>query len=328
MAEFRTDPLRGHTVLINGQRGRRPSEFTLSISTPPAESCAFCRGHEDQTPRAIEQDAETEWTYRLFPNRFPAVHADATSALPDDEGLAYQLATGRHEVLVETNDHFAQADEYGADRWVTIFEIWQRRLRALYREQQIRYVHIFRNQGYRGGATLVHPHQQIVALPLIPHAIALRLERLSEDGIHDQCAHCRWIANELSAGTRLLAQDDDLIALSCFAPRFPYEWQILSREHERFEQLDAARLGRLAALLLGGLKALRRACDAPDFNLILFSTPPDERFSAPSWAIDVLPRISTQAGFEWGTGVHIVSKPPEEAAETLRSCWPAFVNAI
>ncbi|MBK6766877.1 MAG: DUF4921 family protein [bacterium] len=321
MAEFRTDPLRGHTVLINGQRGRRPSEFSISVSTPSAATCAFCRGHEDQTPPAIEQDAGVEWTYRLFPNRYPAVCEDATTALPDNQGLAFQLANGRHEVLVESAEHFATADEYSVDHWVRILEIWQRRLRALYQVQQIRYVHIFRNQGYRGGATLVHPHQQIVALPVIPKAIALRLEKLRPDGVHEQCEHCRWIESEVRAGERLLAHGDDFVALACFAPHFPYEWQILARNHVRFDELERDRLVGLAEVLLRGLKSLRRACNGPDFNLILFSTPPDERFAAPNWAIDVLPRISTQAGFEWGTGVHIVSTPPEEAAAALRSHW-------
>lgn len=322
MAEFRTDPLRGHTVLINGQRGRRPSEFTLSISTPSVEACAFCRGREDRTPPAIEQDAAREWTYRLFPNMFPAVSDDATTVLPDNEALPYLLATGKHEVLVETHDHFAQADEYSIDHWVRIFKVWQRRLALLYSDLRIRYVHIFRNQGFRGGATLVHPHQQIAALPLIPQTIALRLERLAADGVHERCGHCRWLEHEVHVKTRLLADDGDCVALACYAPRFPYEWQLLGRAHMRFDELGVDQLRRVATTLLCGLKALRWSCDAPDFNLILFSTPPGERFSAPSWAIDVLPRTSTQAGFEWGTGVHIVSTPPEEAADVLRSKWP------
>ncbi len=183
----------GHTVLINGERGRRPSEFSLTINTPPAEDCPFCRGHEDQTPPSIEQDRNPDWNWRLFPNRYPAVHSDAKSVLPDDQGLDFSPAIGRHEVLIESADHFAQADEYSIAKWVEIFEIWQRRLRDMYNESRIRYVHIFRNQGYRGGATLVHPHQQIVGLPLIPGYVATRLEKLSSYCEHDACAYCSWV---------------------------------------------------------------------------------------------------------------------------------------
>lgn len=321
MAEFRTDPLRGHTVLINGERGRRPSEFSLTINTPPAEDCPFCRGHEDQTPPSIAQDNSPDWNWRIFPNRYPAVHSDAKSVLPDNQGLDYSPAIGRHEVLIESADHFAQADEYSIAKWVEIFEIWQRRLRVLYADSRIRYVHIFRNQGYRGGATLVHPHQQIVGLPLVPGYVATRLEKLSPDNVHETCAHCRWTESEIRSGDRLLKHEGDMIAVACFAPRFPFEWQILPSEHKRFDELGRKELEQIATILLSGLKALRAACNAPDFNLILFSTPPDSTFVKPCWAIDILPRISTQAGFEWGTGVHIVSEPPEEAAQKLRAIW-------
>ncbi len=316
MAEFRTDPLRGHTVLINGQRGSRPSEFTLKIATPDESNCAFCRGHEDSTPPAIEQDRTPDWNWRLFPNRFPAVF-EKPAPLVENEFT--QAAVGRHEVLVETSHHYAQPHEYGVDQWVEIFQIWQRRLRALYAVDGIRYVHIFRNQGYRGGATLVHPHQQIVALPLVPQAIARRIDLAQQDARN--CLHCAWIERESADGARLLESNDKLLALVAFAPRFPFEWQIFPKFHQCFEDLEHSVLYILAGVLRNGLIALKESCDNPDFNLVLFSVP-NRGVERRLWTLDILPRISTQAGFEWGTGVHIVSTPPEEAGRRLRANWP------
>jgi len=242
VAEFRTDPLRGHTVLINGQRGNRPSEFTLEIETPDESACAFCRGHEDATPPSIEQDRTPDWNWRLFPNRFPAV---LEHPVPLVENEFTQAAIGRHEVLVESAHHYAQPHEYGVGQWVEIFQIWQRRLIALYAVEEIQYIHIFRNQGYRGGATLVHPHQQIVGLPLIPEAIAKRIEIVQRES---PCPHCEWINREANDGVRVLENHEDMIAITAFAPRFPFEWQIYPKTHERFENvLNLAEKARASA---------------------------------------------------------------------------------
>ena len=316
MAEFRTDPLRGHTVLINGQRGNRPSEFRLKIETPDDSNCAFCRGHEDLTPPSIEQDRAPDWNWRLFPNRFPAV-LEHPSPLVENEFT--QVAVGRHEVLVETAHHYAQAHEYGIEQWVEIFQIWQRRLRALYAVDGVQYVHIFRNQGYSGGATLVHPHQQIVGLPLIPEAIARRIEIAQQGEV--SCLHCAWIKRELANGVRMLENHDEFIAFTSFAPRFPFEWQICPKPHQCFEHVERTSLWALAGVLRNGLIALKETCGNPDFNLVLFSVP-SHAVGRSLWGLDILPRMSTQAGFEWGTGVHIVSTPPEEACWRLRTNWP------
>ncbi len=315
MAEFRTDPLRGQTVLINGQRGNRPSEFTLKIETPSPETCPFCRGHEAATPPSIEQDQTPDWTWRLFPNRYPAVSAEVVPLIENDFVLA---AFGKHEVLVESAEHFGQACDYSIEHWVEIFRLWQRRLRAHYDDPAHRYVHIFRNQGYRGGATLVHPHQQIVALPLIPDYVTQRLSLLENS--RGGCSHCDWLEHETADGARILEQDNETVCLVAFAPRFPFEWQIYPRSHQRFDALGDTQMTGLARVLLAGLNAMKEACGNPDFNLILFSTPPG--FGREMWGLDILPRTSTQAGFEWGTGVHIVSTPPEEACLRIRAHWP------
>lgn len=270
------------------------------------------------TPSAIEQDNdEGNWDMRLFPNRFPAVEKDAKCSI--EFNLAF-AAVGSHEVLVETADHFAQAFDYSVTKWLSIFQLWQRRLRALYQVQGTAYVHIFRNQGYRGGATLVHPHQQIVSLPVVPDYIERRISKSAFDQ-DEGCQHCRWVAFERDNKVRILEERCDSILLVAFAPRFSFEMQILSSQHMRFDELSNEQLLAVAEMLSRSLKALARSNDNPDYNLVLFSTPPN-RYDAKLWAIDIIPRIGTQAGFEWGTGVHIVSMPPEEAARTLRSHWP------
>ncbi|MCB9357129.1 MAG: DUF4931 domain-containing protein [Calditrichaeota bacterium] len=321
MPEFRTDPLRGHTVLINAQRGKRPSEFLVHIEAADSAHCPFCRGHESSTPPSIEQDCAPDWNWRVFLNLFPAVQSTfATDLLETSQGLT-MAATGRHEVLVESPDHNALACDYSVEHWTDLLSLWQRRLRDLYADESVRYVHIFRNQGFRGGATLVHPHQQIVGLPFVPEQIAFRIAR-NKGGAESECAHCEWLNSEIGASERVIAQEDGIVALASFAPRFPFEWQVMETEHRRFDQIPQRLLSKVALVLKSGLRALSQSCKSPDFNLVLFSVPPGVSNSEGGWAIDILPRMSTQAGFEWGTGVHIVSTPPEEAVKVLRSSWP------
>lgn len=164
----------------------------------------------------------------------------------------------------------------------------------------------------------MHPHQQIVALPVLPDAVGKRMD-LSRH-VPRGCTYCRWIKRELSDGSRILDQVEDVAAMAAFAPRFPFEWLLLPTMHDRFDELEAKQITGLAKLLSRGLRAMALACGNPDFNLVLFSGPPGHGMDA-GWGLDVLPRMSTQAGFEWGTGVHIVSTPPEEAAIRLKGFW-------
>lgn len=320
MAEFRIDPLRGHTALVNDRRGHRPSEFSVTIDTASPSVCPFCPGHEQQTPPSSEQDRTQGWSWRLFPNLYPAVSEDAMTTMQGDGTCTSFPAFGYHEVLVETDEHHGRADEYATNRWLDVMCIWQRGLRRFYGDSRVRYVHIFRNQGYRAGATIAHPHQQLVALPFVPNQVSERIRRMGV-WTSSGCEHCNWLKAELQTQKRVLEESREAVALACFAPRFPFEWQIVGRAHQRFDELDSDSLSSIAGMILSGLSAMRNAVNDPDFNLILFSTPPDIPDVKPTWAIDILPRIGTQAGFEWGTGVHIVSVPPEEAADLLADHW-------
>jgi UDPglucose--hexose-1-phosphate uridylyltransferase len=322
MAEFRTDPLRGFTVLINGARGERPSEFQVSVQSDPSLVCPFCRGHEHMTPPSIYEERDSAgWTLRLVPNRFPALSRDAKSLVESSTLGEATPAIGEHEVLIETSTHDARAHDLSKTQWVSIMRIWQMRLKHHYAQDSNCYVHIFRNEGYRGGATLSHPHEQIAVLPFVPDQIARRehLLRAYRDR-EGKCLHCVWLAEESANGARVIRKSERAISMTQFAPRFPYEWVIHPADHTPFHELSHVRIEEVAQHLASGLKAVSRITRHPDSNIVLFAPPPE--WGEFPWSLEVLPRVSTQAGFEWGTGIHIVSTLPEEAAALIIKSLP------
>lgn len=320
MAEFRTDPLRGFTVLINGARGERPSEFHVSVQSDPTLVCPFCPGHEDMTPPSIYEERDGGcWSLRLVPNRFPALSRESTSLVESSALGIANPALGEHEVLIETSDHSARAHDLSESQWVAILRVWQMRLRHHYSVNPQQYVHIFRNEGYRGGATLSHPHEQIAVLPFVPEQIANRRRLMDEHRAKTgRCLHCEWISEEIESKVRVIHESECSIAITQFAPRFPYEWVIHPRDHLPFHEISLDRIEEIAICLTRALRAVAGRVRHADSNIVLFCPPPS--WGEFPWSLEVLPRVSTQAGFEWGTGIHIVSTPPEEAAALIRQC--------
>ena len=204
------------------------------------------------------------------------------------------------------------------------------RIAVLHREPGISYVLVFKNQGQGSGATLRHPHFQIAALPVVPERIKSQLDRAREYFEHSgACVHCDLTEMECAEGARLIHSDDDLTVFAPSGARFPGEAWILPRQHAaRFEESSDRSLAAMAAAIGRLASALRSWAGDVPFNLALHTAPPGAGCASFwHWRIELMPRLTGVAGFEWATGIHVNQITPEEAARRYRENWGRIPTA-
>jgi len=329
MPELRKDPVVGRWIIVAPERAERPNAVVRALpdQDDPA-SCPFCPGHEAMTPPELlaHRDAPSGsngrgWALRVVPNKFPALRTEERMARTG-QGLYDTMAgVGAHEVIIETPEHGRQLPQQSPEQVEQLLRAVQERILDLSRDVRLRTAVFFKNSGAAAGASLSHPHSQIVALPLVPSE--LEQEMSGARAYFEEkkrCVFCDVIAQEARERSRVVLETDGFIALSPFAARGPFELLILPREHRSvFERSSAAELQSLARALRLSLRKLDLALDKPAYNFYLHGLPLREE---PSdwyhWHLEVRPVLALAAGFEWGTGFFINPTPPEEAAAFLR----------
>jgi UDPglucose--hexose-1-phosphate uridylyltransferase len=318
--ELRQDPLSGCWVAITAGRAARPEAF-LRDSGPPLGplGCPFCPGNEHLTPPELAADRPWDgapdgpgWRLRVVPNKFPAF-AGPPGGAAGDGGLYHAAPTaGAHEVVIHSPDHAATLADQPAAEVAAVLAAWRSRL-AAHRRPSLGAVLVIVNQGRTAGASLEHPHSQLLATAARPDRVQTEVERLAGAA----CAACATLAAE-AGGPRLVARGPGLVTLCPWASSAPYEALLLPQAHEpRFEDRDGA-ADLAAAAAVGGL--LRRLAGAvgrqAPYNLVLHTAPPGvDDFH---WHLHLLPRLTTYGGFELGSGMVINVVDPDLAAAGLR----------
>ncbi|MBI2205656.1 MAG: galactose-1-phosphate uridylyltransferase [Candidatus Rokubacteria bacterium] len=328
MPELRKDPVVGRWVIISTERARRPTDFAPDPVRPRATHCVFCAGSEDRTPPEITAGRAPGlpangpgWTYRVVANKFPALRIEGDLE-PEGEGMFDRMnGVGAHEVVIETPDHAATLATMPLDHVADVLGAYRERLRDLKKDPRFEYVLVFKNHGEAAGASLEHPHSQLIATPITPIMVVEELEgsaRYWER--HERCVWCDIVRQERRARGRVILEANGFIALAPFAPRFPFEtWILPTRHRSAFEESEIDELRGLAAMLQEFLGRLNGILHEPPFNFMLHTAPlrdsPQEHFH---WHLEVIPKLTRVAGFEWGSGFFINSVPPEAAAAALR----------
>jgi UDPglucose--hexose-1-phosphate uridylyltransferase len=290
-------------VLISSERADRPNEFAHApVHRNASIECPFCPGNEHLTPPEVltytDRGAGT-WTLRVVPNKYPAIGMQA------DPEIA-----GAHEVIIESPEHHATLGQQ-------LMRAVRDRMLYWKQDERIRYVQFFKNSGEAAGASLEHPHSQLIALPMVPARVREELDgsaRYFED--HGRCFFC----DELREGARLILETDQVQAVAPWAPRFGFETWILPKAHEsHFENTEPAAVQALNGALRIIIGKLDEAAAHPAYNVILHTAPLHEpELEHYHWHLEILPRITGVAGFEWATGYFINSTEPEEYARLLR----------
>ena len=328
MPELRKDPITGRWVIIATDRAKRPGDF-IRQSVPPgtAKICPFDYGNEHKTPpellayRNNGGRDEPGWRVRVIPNKFPVLGIEGELSRQGDGMYDKMNGIGAHEVIVETPDHAATLSNMPEKQIEELFWAFKERVSDLKKDRRFRYIMLFRNHGEVAGASLEHPHSQLIALPVIPDSVREEVEGSKRFfDLKERCIYCDIIRQEASVGTRVVTDTDRFTVIEPYAPRFPFETWILPKRHEsHFEDTDAPTLANLAWIVRTTLRKIDKVLERPPYNFILHSAPVQEPFLPYyHWHMEIIPKLTKVAGFEWGSGFYINPTPPEESAKFLR----------
>ncbi|HIE53012.1 MAG TPA: galactose-1-phosphate uridylyltransferase [Armatimonadetes bacterium] len=337
MPELRQDFATKEWVIIATERAKRPEDWVRQEPLEPLPehdvNCPFCPGNEAKTPPEVfslrEVNSQTNgpgWRVRAIPNKFAALAAppeESPRLVRSRHGLYLQMpGIGYHEVIIESPRHNKSPATMSVTEVVEIILAYQTRYVELDRDPNVQLITIFRNHGPLAGASLRHPHSQLVATPVVPLHIRHRLyEAQRHYDALGTCVFCDMLDFELQEKERVILANEHFAAFVPYAARVPYEIWIVPREHQAsFGQSTIEQAAGLAAVLQAVLSRLYHGLGDPDYNYVI-NTAPHHSSGEPfyHWHLQILPRLTTPAGFELGSGMHINVSLPEEAAAHLRS---------
>lgn len=331
MPELRQDIVTGRWVVVATDRAMRPLDFLKEVEIQPApihdDACPFCAGQEIMTPlelfaiRAAGTEPNTPgWRVRVVPNKFPAF--EKGEPIKDSEPMSPRRpAVGSHEVIIHSPRHDLSLALMSTEEIALVLRVYRQRYHVNSADQEVRYVHIIVNQGPESGASLEHPHSQLFGVPLVPPLIQQELAGAS--WFHtkkEKCVFCSLLEMESRLGDRVVYQTEGFIALAPFASRFPFEVWVLPRKHEEsFERVTDPELNELAVMLKEVLGRFHEGLQDPSYNAYLHTSPCDGTpYPFYHWHIELMPRLTTLGGFEFGTSMMINITTPEHVAAFLR----------
>jgi len=328
MPELRRDPVIGRWVIIAKERGKRPLEFEKVKEANSVQGCPFCPGNEKFTPSEITAYGKAgrhkdsgEWTLRVVPNKYPVLQIEG-SLNRQGEGIYDKMnGVGAHEVIIESPDHFKEIPELTKRQVEDVICMYKERIIDLKKDSRLEFILVFKNRGAQAGATLSHPHSQLIATPIIPKRAKEEIAGAKNHYEYkERCVYCDILGQEASSLSRVVAENEHFFAFCPFASRFPFETWILPKFHSsKFEDIQKNEVGNFAGILQAVLGRLDKVLDRPPFNFIIHNSPlKDPHVPYFHWYLEIIPKLIHVAGFEWGTGFYVNPTPPEEAAKFLR----------
>ncbi len=336
MPELRKDPIIGRWVIVSTERGKRPSSFGAPEKKKTGGFCPLCPGNEDKTPpevfayRSHGSHPDTPgWSLRVVPNKFPALMVEGDLDRRGEGIYDKMNGVGAHEVIVECEDHNDTPASISLSHFEKVLLAYRERINELYKDSRFKYVSVFRNQGEAAGASLAHPHSQLIALPVVPKRLTEELEGAREYfNYKERCVYCDIIRQEREQTVRIIGENEDFLSFAPFASRFPFEsWVIPRRHRSSFEDTPESYYASLAEIFSDVLKRLNMSLEDPPYNFILHTSPGHERVNDYyHWHFEIIPRVTKVAGFEWGSGFYINPTSPEDAAEFLRETLPLITE--
>jgi UDPglucose--hexose-1-phosphate uridylyltransferase len=321
---LRLDPLSGRWVAMSASRADRPHAFALSRTSieDTTRPCPFCPGHEEASPPALETYGPAgNWLVRVVPNLYPAFSGDQPFVV-ENRGPVFTQATagGIHEVLVLSPDHDTSWAELSDEQSSLVMAALRDRIEEHSQQSYLRYSQAIVNCGREAGASLEHPHGQLLGMSFVPRDLSEEVARFAK--FAGGCLLCTTVDAEENAACRVVYADDRTVVVCPFWSAVPYEMLVIPRAHTphlyRSPTEDLVSVGKS---LRDCLKHLREKVGDVAYNIVFHSAP--YRVNEPyHWHVHVWPKVTTRAGFELGTGVAINIVAPEAAAEELGVAVP------
>lgn len=336
-SELRRDPVSGDWIVVAYRRAFRPQQLKPSLQERAPESdCPFedpqkdghkdplllvdCKGQISSGKASRYALEKRDWFLQIIPNKFPIV-SGAKCGIEKRSGVfVWQIGAGFHEVVIFGN-HDRDPSQFSKRELLWTIRAYQERYRELASENCAQFILIFHNHGPAAGASIYHPHSQIIALPVIPPDVGRSIAGSREyHRSNKKCVHCEMIEGERLAKSRVVYENEEMIVLCPFASRVSFEMRVLPKKHEyAFEHISERQRECLADALGTALRKMVGVLKSPSYNFFIHTAPTQpEHFSHYHWHLEILPRISIWAGVELGTGIEVVTVPPEEAARHLR----------
>jgi UDPglucose--hexose-1-phosphate uridylyltransferase len=327
--ELRKDPIVGRWVIIAHERAKRPHDFKGEAQAQAEPGlCPFCEGQEDKTPPEIVayRDRHSRpngpgWRIRVVPNKFPALKIEGQVQKRGDGIYDMMAGVGAHEVIIESPKHHISMASLTDDAVREVLWVYRDRLVDLKRDTRLVHGMLFKNVGAAAGASLEHSHSQLIVTPIVPISVWEEMTGALEFfNYRGRCIYCDMVQQEIASKTRVVVDTTHFTAFCPYASRFPFETWILPKQHSsHFENIPKPGVDDLGAVLRQVLEKLELALDHPAYNYIVHTGPFDQKeLPHYHWHIEVIPRLTKVAGFEWGSGFYINPVPPEEAAAYLR----------
>lgn len=330
MSEFRQNPITKQWVLIAPARGKRPDQYkTYSVmhGVPEVdEKCVFCPGNEHMNSELLRVPNNDNWELRVIPNKFAALE-QVESIHRHKEFYVTYSGDGEHEVIISRKHNEPVALQSIATVELTI-RLFVERIHKLSERKDLAYIQLFHNHGRDAGASILHPHYQLIATPIVPphiHSEILGCYHYYRD--HHSCAYCDIIEEELRVKERIVFESEHFVVISAYASRSPFETWILPKKHgARFEDISEDEIKHLSFVLKVTLGQLYTKLSDPPLNFYIHTMPIKRENHVHSayeeqdfhWHLTIFPRITIWAGFEFATGIPVNPIPPEVTANFLR----------
>ncbi|MGM0509143.1 MAG: galactose-1-phosphate uridylyltransferase [Fusobacteriota bacterium] len=332
MSELRKDPVSRRWVIFSPERSYRPKDFKITKKDrdrQPDHYCPFCEGNEKESGDEIlaydkipgREKNTPGWWIRVLENKYPALR-DIDDLGKKGLGIYDKMnGVGRHEIIVETPIHHRCISDLETKAIEKVFWAFRDRYNEIKEDDRMKYILIFKNYGEEAGASLEHSHSQLIATPVVPKRVETELSGSRHYfDFRDRCVFCDIVTQELADRDRIIEENEHFVSFVFFAGRFPYETWIVPKEHSAsFENISKKEIKDLSKIMKRVLTRIKKKLNDPSYNIVIHTLPiHGEGKEYYHWHIEIMPKLTKVAGFEWGTGFYINPTVPEEAAKHLK----------
>lgn len=334
MHELRKDPIMSRWVAVLSE-SLSPEKYQTPSENKEEAGCILCTGRESETlPEitAVRKEGsmpnDPGWWARVIPHPKPILQVEGDLGRKGVGMYDKMNSVGANEVIVETPEHNQRPEDIGFEQIKRIVSLYKDRVIDLEKDARMRYILIYKNSGKEAGAVFSHPHSQVIATPIIPKRVKEELDGAKQYyGYKERCIFCDIMREELRYGSRVIFETKNFIAFCPYAQRFSFEfWIMPKRHHCAYQDMSHEELEDFGFMLFTMLKKMGAVLKNSPYNYIIHTAPNriprrnhwhtlGEDFH---WHMEVMPRLTSVSGFEWGSGFYVVTTSPEDAAKYLR----------